>query len=129
MGRGNSILDRVVARDGIDCWLCGLPTTKADRSRDCLVPQKDGGTHSTANVRLAHKLCNSVRGHMPAELAPAYVRMWLDARRARDARRRGEQARRATKQRKPAQAPADLRRGLAERGGLWIDSDPPDYAG
>lgn len=127
MGRGNSILDRVVARDGVDCWLCGLPTTKADRSRDCLVPQKDGGRHNLANVRVAHKLCNSVRGHTPAELAPAHVRAWLDRHRLREERKKVERARQATRRKQP---PADLKAGIVDVGGLWIDrEDPSDYAG
>lgn len=58
-------------RDGDNCWLCGLPIDFeiADHndpmhcSRDHVIPRGRGGDLSIANMRLAHRKCNTERGH------------------------------------------------------------------
>jgi hypothetical protein len=60
----------VAARDRGRCHLCGRPVSQADRSRDHLRPRALGGYDQGKNYRLAHRICNSVRGHLPmAEVA------------------------------------------------------------
>jgi 5-methylcytosine-specific restriction endonuclease McrA len=59
----------VYARDGYICWLCGHPTDpsldKNDNrfpSLDHVIPRSQGGDHSPANLRCAHRQCNARRG-------------------------------------------------------------------
>jgi 5-methylcytosine-specific restriction endonuclease McrA len=57
-------------RYGDNCWLCALPIdfaiTDANDpmrySRDHVVPRVLGGGSTVANMRLAHRQCNSRRG-------------------------------------------------------------------
>jgi 5-methylcytosine-specific restriction endonuclease McrA len=44
---------------GGTCWICGLPG--AD-TRDHVIPISHGGTNHPANIRVAHRSCNSKRG-------------------------------------------------------------------
>ena len=63
-------------RDGDDCWLCGLPidfsvTDLNDPmrySRDHVTPRGLGGESTVANMRLAHRLCNTERDQKLAAL-------------------------------------------------------------
>jgi 5-methylcytosine-specific restriction endonuclease McrA len=50
--------ERILARDGYICWLCGLPG--AD-SVDHVTPRVRGGDDSDENLRAAHGRCNSGR--------------------------------------------------------------------
>lgn len=67
---------RLAERDGWTCWLCGGdidPTATVSSpwraTIDHLVPRSRGGGHEPANLRLAHRRCNTRRGsHLP-ELA------------------------------------------------------------
>ena len=64
-------LEKVYERDGGICWICGNPTDLSDRrwgpcgpnypSVDHVVPLAKGGSHTWANVKLAHHKCNSVK--------------------------------------------------------------------
>ena len=64
-------LEKVYERDGGVCWICGKPTDTSDRrwgpcgpnypSVDHVIPLAKGGSHTWANVRLAHHKCNSVK--------------------------------------------------------------------
>lgn len=55
------------------CWICGermaISPLAAGSLRfatfDHLVPKSEGGTGAQANLRLAHKKCNSLRGSVP----------------------------------------------------------------
>lgn len=55
-------LHKIAERDRWRCHLCKRRVTKGQASIDHLIPVSDGGTHTRANVALAHHLCNSLRG-------------------------------------------------------------------
>ena len=73
-------IGRLARRDGLACWLCGSAIDPAWAGRtgdprgpslDHVVPLSAGGETAWTNLRLAHALCNSVRGSLPAdEFAP-----------------------------------------------------------
>ena len=48
--------------DGV-CAICGEDVDPFDFSLDHIVPCRDGGTHSYANVQLAHPSCNTTRSN------------------------------------------------------------------
>lgn len=48
-------------RDGDVCWLCGKPVDSKTRSYDHAIPLAKGGEHSTRNIRVAHRRCNSAK--------------------------------------------------------------------
>jgi 5-methylcytosine-specific restriction endonuclease McrA len=54
--------ERVAARDGWRCSLCGGVVTRADWSLDHVIPLSKGGEHTYGNVRLAHNNCNKRKG-------------------------------------------------------------------
>lgn len=61
---------RVFERDGWRCHLCGRKVDRSLPGRDPMgqtldhvVPLAEGGAHSYANTALAHKSCNSRKGH------------------------------------------------------------------
>lgn len=73
-GFGISFLDRMFlySRDRWMCHLCGLPVDPAAdelsnvaASLDHVVPQSHGGSHELENLKLAHRICNSVRRDVP----------------------------------------------------------------
>ena len=49
-------------RDGGLCGICGLPVERSEESLDHVLPLAAGGTHESANVQLAHLLCNLRKG-------------------------------------------------------------------
>jgi 5-methylcytosine-specific restriction endonuclease McrA len=56
---------RLEQRDGNMCWLCNLPFGESGPLRktiDHVIPESLGGSKSIQNLRLAHKLCNGIRG-------------------------------------------------------------------
>ncbi len=62
-------------RDGWMCWLCGNPVdpntppnTAWAPTVDHVVPKSRGGATEPANLRLAHRRCNSARGNRLPEL-------------------------------------------------------------
>jgi 5-methylcytosine-specific restriction endonuclease McrA len=52
----------IFERDGWRCWICGDPVPEAEASVDHVVPIAQGGADAPANLRLAHRGCNSRRG-------------------------------------------------------------------
>jgi len=72
--RGNAVVDtdisvnEIVKRQGLTCHICCEPCTWLDSpqgpmypSVDHVVPLSKGGEHSWQNVRVAHRLCNSIK--------------------------------------------------------------------
>lgn len=58
-----SRVDKIFLRDLGICYLCGkFITIHRERSRDHIVPRVFGGVESAANLALAHKRCNQMRG-------------------------------------------------------------------
>lgn len=64
-------------RDNGICWICGGKCDiNADGnsneypSVDHILPVSLGGTDEWNNVRLAHRICNSLRGNKPAKIPP-----------------------------------------------------------
>ena len=69
-------LDALINRDGLECWICGEPCDLEDSfwigktfyagnrypSIDHVIPLARGGTHTWDNVRVAHRICNSIKG-------------------------------------------------------------------
>jgi 5-methylcytosine-specific restriction endonuclease McrA len=49
----------IIARDGYWCYLCNSSVQTDQLSFDHVVPLIRGGDHSMANLKVAHKLCNS----------------------------------------------------------------------
>jgi 5-methylcytosine-specific restriction endonuclease McrA len=60
-------------RDKGECHLCGRYCSLEDASRDHVKPRYDGGRTTWENIKLAHRNCNSRRGHMPVK---EYKAMW-----------------------------------------------------
>lgn len=72
----NITLDALINRDGLNCWICGEPCDLEDSfwidktfyagnrypSVDHVIPLAKGGTHTWDNVRVAHRICNSIKG-------------------------------------------------------------------
>lgn len=72
----NITLDALINRDGLRCWICGEPCDPEDSfwidktfyagnrypSIDHVIPLAKGGTHTWDNVRVAHRICNSIKG-------------------------------------------------------------------
>jgi 5-methylcytosine-specific restriction endonuclease McrA len=59
---------RILARDRGVCWICRKPG--AD-TLDHLVPRSQGGGHGDANLRAAHRSCNSQRQDKDVAGTPA----------------------------------------------------------
>jgi 5-methylcytosine-specific restriction endonuclease McrA len=55
---------RLAERDGDLCWLCRgeFGEGRLLRTVDHVVPASAGGSDALENLRLAHKVCNSLRG-------------------------------------------------------------------
>ena len=70
----NATLRAVAERDDWVCWLCGADVdaevvgTPWAASLDHVVPKARGGRNDAANLRLAHRRCNSRRGSRMPEL-------------------------------------------------------------
>ena len=63
--------DVLFKRDKGICQLCQEPVERKDASRDHIIPAADGGEYSYRNMQLAHKWCNSRKGHrrtIPSQL-------------------------------------------------------------
>lgn len=73
----------VAKRDLWICWLCGKPVDKDGPFRhrpsvDHVVPRRDGGTNSYANLKLAHQSCNEYRdGAKVKPFAPILSRSYM----------------------------------------------------
>jgi 5-methylcytosine-specific restriction endonuclease McrA len=55
-------LDVLYKRDEGICGICFKTCARNQASRDHITPIARGGKHEYANVRLAHKKCNSYKG-------------------------------------------------------------------
>ena len=79
MPRRNRELRLAIAqRDGWACWICGMPITgtlpmnhPGAASIDHAIPRALGGTDELANLKLAHRRCNELRGTSMAVLTTA----------------------------------------------------------
>lgn len=60
----------IYKRDGWRCHICKKKVAKKQASLDHLIPLSQGGSHTSDNVALAHRRCNSKRGpgRIPAQL-------------------------------------------------------------
>jgi 5-methylcytosine-specific restriction endonuclease McrA len=55
--------EKLLAKYGRGCWLCGKEIREDQMvTLDHVRPRAKGGSHSLANLRLAHRSCNSRRG-------------------------------------------------------------------
>lgn len=52
-------LDEIYVRDEATCHLCREHCSRIDATVDHLIPLIKGGPHTRANVKLAHRSCNS----------------------------------------------------------------------
>ena len=62
--RGQVTREALLARDGDECWFCGLAMGD-DQTIEHLVPKSKGGLNGLANYVLAHKRCNAEAADMP----------------------------------------------------------------
>lgn len=58
------LLPKLRARDGDCCWYCG-EFLEDDTTIEHLIPRADGGTHTLANLVLAHQDCNQAAADAP----------------------------------------------------------------
>jgi 5-methylcytosine-specific restriction endonuclease McrA len=72
-------------RDNAKCHLCGWYCSLEDASRDHVKPRFEGGRTTWENIKLAHRNCNSRRGHMPVK---EYVKWWEEKMSEKDKRDR-----------------------------------------
>lgn len=56
-------LDEIFARDGGVCHLCEHPVDRCDATMDHVIPVTKSGPHTRANVKLAHRGCNTRKGN------------------------------------------------------------------
>ena len=61
---GEVTRERLLARDGGDCWFCGKPMGD-DCTIEHLIPKSDGGRNSMSNYALAHQRCNQLAADKP----------------------------------------------------------------
>lgn len=57
-----ALRERVVARCGLTCGICGAPVPSDDVHIDHIVALANGGPHEEANMQVAHSLCNKRKG-------------------------------------------------------------------
>lgn len=55
-----ALTERLVERDGPDCWYCGIETTPETRTIEHLLAQAHGGNDEMANLCIACEPCNLV---------------------------------------------------------------------
>lgn len=73
-------------RDRAICHLCKEYCPLDEASRDHVVPRFHSGPTTFANIKLAHKTCNSRRGHKSVE---DFLKILDAEERARDLKRAG----------------------------------------
>lgn len=56
----NPMRDRLLKRDGGQCWFCSQPMPDDDMSIEHLLPQSAGGNSQAENLCLAHTSCNQM---------------------------------------------------------------------
>lgn len=62
--KGAQIRQRLLARDGDECWFCGKPMGD-DCTIEHLIAKADGGRNSMSNYALAHQRCNQLAADKP----------------------------------------------------------------
>jgi hypothetical protein len=62
--RSQSIREKLLKRDGDECWFCGK-SLGADATIEHLIPRVAGGTNALVNLALAHRLCNQKADDWP----------------------------------------------------------------
>ena len=55
----------LMARDGAECFFCGLPMTEDEATIEHLVPLSRRGPNTDENLALAHEACNMAAGDAP----------------------------------------------------------------
>ena len=66
--KSDRVVLALIERDGSTCMYCGVPMAPAEITLEHIVPVTHGGPNHMANLALAHKLCNSTAGHLPARV-------------------------------------------------------------
>jgi hypothetical protein len=74
-------VDEIYKRDNGICHLCDRWVPRSEASRDHVRPRHHGGKTTWENIRLAHRDCNSRRGHKDVK---DYVEWWETQLAARD---------------------------------------------
>ena len=69
-------LEDITKRDSQTCYLCGKEVSVHEATFEHVIPLSDGGSHTPANVRLAHQACNSTKGSTP--LSEIDFSIWED---------------------------------------------------
>ena len=64
LSQGAITREKLLARDGDDCWFCGLAMGD-DCTIEHLVPKSKRGANHPDNYALAHKACNHAAADMP----------------------------------------------------------------
>jgi hypothetical protein len=62
--KGDKVRRRLLARDGDECWFCGL-AMGSDVTVEHLVPKSKGGSNRLDNYALAHRACNHLAADKP----------------------------------------------------------------
>lgn len=62
---GAKVRATLAARDGRDCFFCGLPMADEEMTIEHLVGKNKGGPDHTDNMVLAHEACNMQAGSIP----------------------------------------------------------------
>jgi len=75
--KGAGTVDRLIARDGSDCFFCRLPLVD-DITVEHLVAVAHGGPNHVSNLFLAHLACNNRAGHLSAPEKIALRDGWND---------------------------------------------------
>ncbi len=78
--KGAARLKSLRARDGDNCFYCGVALGTGDVTLEHLLSEKDGGSWRLANLVLAHKSCNELAADLPV-VAKVLLRERLHARR------------------------------------------------
>ncbi|HSN20083.1 MAG TPA: HNH endonuclease signature motif containing protein [Usitatibacter sp.] len=65
-GLPRRLRERVIARDGLVCGICGGDVPRDDVHIDHIVPVSLGGADDIDNLRVAHAFCNVSRGNRGA---------------------------------------------------------------
>jgi 5-methylcytosine-specific restriction endonuclease McrA len=69
-GKKQALRDRIIERDGSDCWLCQQPLD-GDATFEHKTPRSAGGTWHIDNLALAHTQCNRDLGRLPEKAKEA----------------------------------------------------------
>lgn len=58
--------DEIIARDGLNCYICGKLLTEKQATIDHVIPLSRGGHHRAGNARIACEKCNKEKGCKPS---------------------------------------------------------------